>query len=488
MPNHVNLEKEIEEERLEKQKERQKKIALVMLAVVLGVLFVVGLNYFDFSSTKVAQETKIQAAVKMDQPVQLEDNVDIDVNVAREAFKEALKNFEEKIEPELALSNLDIWAKEEKFKIEDSKRQAIGEYSGAAYAKALQHLSVATKMGETVLNKRDQIFNDQLAQAFSAYQADDYKNAKLHISNAREVKPTAQNAVDMEQKIDDLPHILQKINEAETAKIENDLVKEHRILSEVSAMAPQRQDVAVRLLELAQLIKEKSFSRHISQGLEALQKGHLKTAKSNLQLARKISPKKEEVLLLSQQIMVVEKNRRVEHALKMARSAVAKDDWLTAQNAFLKAQKDVANDQEVVSGLEKSRAILSLKAKIKSYLNKPYRLSNANVLKSTKQTLGNTEQYVDDSPSLTELGDRLYNLLKVMNKSVSVKVQSDGLTFVQVRGVGKVGLIQEKTIQLKPGNYTFEGLRKGYKSTLIKVQIPYDKPAPTIKVICDEPA
>jgi hypothetical protein len=74
-----------------------------------------------------------------------------------------------------------------------------------------------------------------------------------------------------------------------------------------------------------------------------------------------------------------------------------------------------------------------------------------------------------------------------MNKKITVEVISDNQTHILVRGVGVVGQTSLKTIQLTPGNYTFEGKRKGYKSKLINVLIPYDKPTFSLSIHCDEP-
>jgi len=58
---------------------------------------------------------------------------------------------------------------------------------------------------------------------------------------------------------------------------------------------------------------------------------------------------------------------------------------------------------------------------------------------------------------------------------------------VLVRGIGKVGVISQKTIKLKPGNYTFEGTRNGFKSKLLQVLIPHDQNNYSVRIICDEP-
>ena len=82
---------------------------------------------------------------------------------------------------------------------------------------------------------------------------------------------------------------------------------------------------------------------------------------------------------------------------------------------------------------------------------------------------------------------RVITLMQAMNQTKEVSVVSDNQTFVQVRGVGKIGKTTHKVIRVKPGNYTFEGFRDGYKTKLVKVIVPYDQKTINVKVICDEP-
>ena len=55
-----------------------------------------------------------------------------------------------------------------------------------------------------------------------------------------------------------------------------------------------------------------------------------------------------------------------------------------------------------------------------------------------------------------------------------------------MRGVGRVGLTNEKTIDLRPGKYTFEGKRTGYRSKLIQVDIPPGSENVVVEIYTDE--
>ncbi|MBT5098312.1 MAG: hypothetical protein HOM74_03600, partial [Proteobacteria bacterium] len=57
---------------------------------------------------------------------------------------------------------------------------------------------------------------------------------------------------------------------------------------------------------------------------------------------------------------------------------------------------------------------------------------------------------------------------------------------VEVRSVGKVGVVAEKTISLLPGNYLFEGKRVGYVTKTVKVVITPEDLHKQVKVIANE--
>ena len=81
---------------------------------------------------------------------------------------------------------------------------------------------------------------------------------------------------------------------------------------------------------------------------------------------------------------------------------------------------------------------------------------------------------------------QLESTLRAVNTPVEVTVLSDGNTFVSVRGIGNVGTTTSKVIELKPGPYTFEGKRQGYKSKLVEVMIPLHSNFYQLRVVADE--
>ena len=74
--------------------------------------------------------------------------------------------------------------------------------------------------------------------------------------------------------------------------------------------------------------------------------------------------------------------------------------------------------------------------------------------------------------------------LQVQAQTVPVLVKSDGRTYIRVLGVGNVGEVKEKTINLAPGTYQFEASCKGYRTEIITVEISPATTAPDVQLQC----
>ena len=139
-----------------------------------------------------------------------------------------------------------------------------------------------------------------------------------------------------------------------------------------------------------------------------------------------------------------------------------------------------------MDGFALAQSITSLQSEVSGYLNSPHRLSSINVAAGAARLMERSSTFAGNSTSLDQKTSSLTEVLASYREEVSVRVVSDGVSRVSVRGVGRVGITKEKVIKLRPGTYTFEGSRTGYKSKLVKVSIPPRAVQFKVEVICDE--
>ena len=91
------------------------------------------------------------------------------------------------------------------------------------------------------------------------------------------------------------------------------------------------------------------------------------------------------------------------------------------------------------------------------------------------------------SPTLTTLTTALSTSLTSYTAPLDIIVVSDNVTFVEVKSIGQVGMVAQKSIQLPPGDYLFVGKRKGYVTIQVPVALRPGDSGRQITVIADEP-
>ena len=352
---------------------------------------------------------------------------------------------------------------------------------------AVGYIRQATTLAETLLTEAGDAFAEAMMIAGNAYREDDLVTAQQSISTALILDQNSAAAVALANRIEQLADILPLLEQINTARIENQYEKERRLLGELIKLAPGRETAVARKKEVTRLINDNNFARAVSRAYRAIDNGNINDAKKHMAAAKHIHAGRQELDAIQAAISELERKQRLRQHLDNAVRAVSNDNWQQAVGEYRKALNEQAGDKHIQQSVQKAESILKLQQAFSQHINYPYRLSNPGLLDQVKQLLDQAEQYRRESRLLASQFGEVSRLINTMNKKVPVQVLSDNQTRVLVRGVGIVGVTESKTIELLPGEYTFEGKRKGYKSKLIDVLIPYDKPGFSLTVICDEP-
>ena len=69
---------------------------------------------------------------------------------------------------------------------------------------------------------------------------------------------------------------------------------------------------------------------------------------------------------------------------------------------------------------------------------------------------------------------------------VAVVIESDGLTEVALSRVGRLGTLKRRTLDLRPGEYTATGSRRGYRDVRRRFTVSAGTVAPPVVVRCEE--
>lgn len=416
-----------------------------------------------------------------------QETVSEDQETLRQQYLDAYAHFENTIKPELNKIDLPTWDKPLADRLNANESAAIKQFGEAKYAKANATLEALIKLAETTIADSQNQFESAMQTAQQAFDNNQYEQAKAAISKALMLDSSSIQASELAERIELLPEIAALVEQIEVAKVENNRQTELTLINQLLTLTPEREALKQRAQALQTTLNNQKFQSLISQSYAAIDDGRIEAAKSALSQARNIYSNRSELSDVNTAIQQYEKNQRIQSGLTIAAQAESNDNWQAVKTNLEQVVKENPNNKSATEKLAMANNILSLNKQIDDYLESPYRLSNNQLAAQARAAINAAAVYRNQSLSLTRKSRELETVLTAVNQTVPVEVRSDNQTFIQVRGVGNVGVVDSKVIQLKPGQYTFEGKRKGYKSKLVEVTIPYDVNRFSLTLVCDEP-
>ena len=405
----------------------------------------------------------------------------------RDEFKEKLNTYETSFAAKINEDRFAAWNQLAKDQIQAERQSALSAFAASEYTKAIEKISLAADQATAELQSRDAAYATALNDALAAYKADDFDTAVLKIENALRLNPNAPEAQDLKLQIETLPAVLTLVDQAAVARIENDLEKEKTLLEETLASAPDRQISRERLDAVAHEIKETRFAAYVSSGFRRVEERNLKSAQENLKQAEQIDKTRAETKLLREKVATLKKELDVDALVKTGIEKSAADNWTIAFEKFDNAVSIIPGNKNAIDGRNLALTILDLQSNAARHIAAENRMAAENVRSEVKALIEKAKTFASFSPTLAAQISDLEASLKLYGNVVPVFIESDGLTEISVRGVGRVGATTGRAISLKPGIYTFEGTRKGFRSKLVKIEVPARSSKVTVEVVCDEP-
>jgi hypothetical protein len=190
--------------------------------------------------------------------------------------------------------------------------------------------------------------------------------------------------------------------------------------------------------------------------------------------------------VLDEKIAGLELELLIERLTVTARAAAQADDWVTAEQTYIQVRRLAPANRDITDGLALAQTINRLRARAARHLAAPGRLASVAVATEAGSIVDAIAPLRADSPRLAAQADALAGLVAAYGVKVPVRIVSDGKTNITVRGVGIVGKITERTIELRPGQYTFEGIREGFQAVLMRVDIPPGQADLVLEIVPDE--
>lgn len=404
----------------------------------------------------------------------------------REAFMSSLREFEETVEPSVRAAEFASWNPDAQQKILQLRQDSLDAFARGNYGEALNLLADADDKSRRELQAKKTAYDAAIQATLESIGNDDHDAALQSVTEALQLDPRSTEASALKQAVDDLPAVLALLAAIDVARVENDWEAEVDLINQVLALDPGRQGLGERAETLRRKLRDQRFSSSIADGMRNIERRNLKAAEDNLARAVAIDNTRPEVAILSGRIASLRLDLKVERLLGKAEEAGVNDQWQQASVLFGKAKDLQPANRKAVDGYALASAISHSGQTVTAFLSAPHRLSSPNVAKLARSSLEEGMAYISFSRALNSKLAELDRLITLYGTPVAVQVLSDGLTEVAVRGVGRVGKIQSKMIHLNPGTYSFEGKRAGFRTVLVKVEVPPGASDINVRIVCDE--
>ena len=325
-----------------------------------------------------------------------------------------------------------------------------------------------------------------MTEAAASYDSDDAQGARAHIDYALSLNNRSQEALNLKDRIEALPEVLELIRQASVARTENNLEAEKRFSEQIIALDPDRSFYRERIAEIEALLNERRFEDSVVRGLDANRGNNLSGLQAAYSEAKSIFPNREETKNLAGMVVALKQKIAFDNFMQKGGNAMEADDWQAALREYENASAIYPNSKDARDGLDISRSILAKKQQIAALMIRPERLSNDAVKTDALDALQNSAVLGALSGSLKQEAEGLAKEIERWNRQIDILIISDEITSVSVKGVGRVGQVSSYKIRLKPGSYILEGKREGFKTKLVPITIDPDDTMIEIEVITDE--
>ena len=474
-------------------------IIIVLLLSLLAVIVLYGASYFQQWSanrptttetaapTSTTDETTEQTEASTPPPASDDKHSETpDDQALREDYLAAYAHYENDLKPKLGDIDIQQWEPARAEQLKQEENAAVSAFGNGNYAEAKTAIETLINTAEHTLKDSDAEYEQAMQQAEAAYENLDYPAARAAIDSALLHQSASEQALSLADKIEQIPDITRLTEAIRVANVENNPQKELALIDELLTLTPDNDNLKQRADDLRKQIADAQFNQAVSQAKQALAAQNTSEVKQALQRAKAIYPSHPDTAEITQALAQLESKQRLTQHLAMAEQAQKADNWSSVTQALTAALKETPADAKLKDRLNTAKRIVELQQTMTDLLASPYSLSSDALQAKANIALTQSENVVANSPTLKHSAQQLRSTLSAINTPVSVDVLSDGETAVSVRGVGQVGTVKAKTISLRPGKYTFEGKRAGYKSKLVDVTVPLDTDHFQVKVVADE--
>ncbi len=405
---------------------------------------------------------------------------------ARDAFKQKLVEFEESIEPALQNPALLAWQEAGVQAVLGEKDSALVHFAKGAFVTALSELEQAESSYKALIEAWQADFEQHYQLAQRAFDQEKLAEATLSIQQALTINPDEPNGLALQKKIADFPEIQGWFKQWDIAVAEKNITKQIAAMEAILALDAAQTDVAEALAQAKKDHAEQRFAGYIRSANQAIDEENIALAQQHLASAKRIFSSRSAWVQANQRLDALHSKQEAQKLKQQVEQASANDDWAAVLRASEQGLSLVQNDAYFNEQKTVAESVLKATQKAARFISSPKRLADDNIHQAAENFIKEHVLLTTKSPRFGAQLQALQGLMKDAKQPISVLVKSDKRTDIFVLGTGVVGKVSSKTVDLPPGDYIFEGRRKGYRNKRISVSLRAGEPQQAITLVCDE--
>jgi hypothetical protein len=355
------------------------------------------------------------------------------------------------------------------------------------YQDATKTLASTTTKLETMMGTELDKFDQLIGEADIAWQKKELAHLGGILAKANLIyKGNPDPLMHFQILADDWPAVSAALQRADTAYIENNPADEQKALQIITGLQHDIAGLDDRLAAVGTSLHQQRVDDLLGDIAAALTVDDASTARKSLTKLRALDPNTPEISKLSADLAQLEEQIAFQTTMRAMDQFAADDNWAAAQKLASRYRQDFATYQRFQQRANFIRRVHQLITNITQLLGSPDELIKPSTKKLATGLITDAKSALAFSPTLTKLSAALNERLTSYTTPLDIIVVSDNVTFVEVKSVGQVGTVVQKTIQLPPGDYVFVGKRTGYVTIQVPVALRPGDSGKEISVIAHE--
>ncbi len=355
------------------------------------------------------------------------------------------------------------------------------------YKDATTTLASAANKLETMMGAEQDKFDQLIVEADTAWQKKELAYLAGILAKAGLIYQGNQDPLDHFLVLaDDWPAVNAALQRADTAQIENNPADEQKALQIITGLQHDIAGLDDRLAAVGTRLHQQRVDDLLSRIATALAADDASTARKALTKLRTLDPNTPEISKLDANLAKLEEQIAFQTTMRAMDQFAADDNWAAAQKLANRYRKDFATYQRFQQRADFIGRVHQLITSMTQLLGSPDDLIKPSTKKLATGLIKDAKSALAFSLTLTKLSAALNERLTSYTTPLDIIVVSDNVTFVEVKSVGQVGTVAQKTIQLLPGDYVFVGKRKGYVTIQVPVALRPGDSGKEISVIAHE--